>query len=54
MTSLRGHHLERPDATIHFWTAGSEAAPTVLFLHGATLDHCAQSVGIETWHDILS
>jgi pimeloyl-ACP methyl ester carboxylesterase len=41
MTALRGHHLERPDATIHFWTAGSEAAQTVLFLHGATLDHHA-------------
>jgi pimeloyl-ACP methyl ester carboxylesterase len=33
--------LIRPDATIHYRVHGPERAPTVLFLHGATLDHHA-------------
>jgi 3-oxoadipate enol-lactonase len=38
MTPLRGHHLVRPDSTIRYWIGGCEGA-TVVFLHGATLDH---------------
>ena len=38
MTPLRGHHLERPDSTIRYWSGGARGA-TVVFLHGATLDH---------------
>ena len=41
MNALQPHQLERPDATIHFWTGGPPDAPTVLLLHGATLDHHA-------------
>src|SRR6478672_11288597 len=33
--------LIRPDATIAYWLSGSPQAPTVLLLHGATLDHDA-------------
>jgi 3-oxoadipate enol-lactonase len=44
MTQLHSHDLARPDATIRYWTGGAAAAtPTVVFLHGATLDHRA-------WH----
>lgn len=32
------HELIRPDARIRYRTSGPEAAPTVLFLHGSTLD----------------
>jgi 3-oxoadipate enol-lactonase len=39
MTPLSGHVIERLDATIHYWTAGSDADPVIVFLHGATLDH---------------
>jgi hypothetical protein len=42
MTPLRGHDLERPDAMISFRIAGSEAIPTVVFPHGATLGHRAR------------
>lgn len=31
--------LRRPDVTLHYWDAGPRRAPTVLLLHGATLDH---------------
>jgi 3-oxoadipate enol-lactonase len=33
--------LVRPDATIAYWLSGSPQAPTVLLLHGATVDHHA-------------
>jgi 3-oxoadipate enol-lactonase len=33
--------LRRPDATIHYRVHGPKRAPTVLFLHGATLDRHA-------------
>jgi len=33
--------LVRPDATIRYWVNGPERAPTVLLLHGATVDHHA-------------
>ena len=35
------YELERPDARIQYWVQGVEDAPTVVFLHGATLDHHA-------------
>jgi 3-oxoadipate enol-lactonase len=41
MTPLYSHNLARPDATIRYWTGGTEDARTILFLHGATLDHRA-------------
>ncbi len=43
MSPHRGPDLARPDATIRYWTTGPDTAPTVVFLHGATLDHHA-------WH----
>jgi 3-oxoadipate enol-lactonase len=39
MPRTRRHHLDRPDATIAYWTAGTPTDPTVVLLHGATLDH---------------
>jgi 3-oxoadipate enol-lactonase len=41
MTPLHQHDLVRPDATIRYWTGGRDGAPTVVLLHGATLDHHA-------------
>lgn len=41
MNRLSEHVLTRPDATLRYWTSGSPAAPVILFLHGATLDHRA-------------
>jgi pimeloyl-ACP methyl ester carboxylesterase len=38
MTPLRGHHLVRPGSTIRYWSGGA-GSTTVVFLHGATLDH---------------
>lgn len=39
MAPLAGHELARPDATIFYWTGGPADAPTIVLLHGATLDH---------------
>ena len=39
--------LERPDARIQYWVQGVEGAPTVVFLHGATLDHHAWDQQVE-------
>ena len=33
--------LRRPDATIRYWTDGPDTAPSLVLLHGATLDHHA-------------
>ena len=41
------YELERPDARIQFWVQGGEGAPTVVFLHGATLDHHAWDPQVE-------
>lgn len=38
---MNEHELVRPDATIHYWTCGPDSAPTLVLLHGATLDHHA-------------
>jgi len=43
MTQLHSHDLARPGATIRYWIGGPDNAATVVFLHGATLDHRA-------WH----
>lgn len=51
MTRLSGHVLTRPDATIHYWTSGPPAAPIVLFLHGATLDHRAWAPQLASLQD---
>ncbi|HXV92152.1 MAG TPA: alpha/beta hydrolase [Pseudonocardia sp.] len=41
MSTLSPHELARPDATIRYWTGGPVGAPTLVLLHGATLDHRA-------------
>src|SRR6476660_3794723 len=41
------YELERPDARIQYWVQGVEGAPTVVFLHGATLDHHAWDQQVE-------
>lgn len=33
------HVLQRAGSNIHYWTAGPEDGPLVVFTHGATLDH---------------
>jgi pimeloyl-ACP methyl ester carboxylesterase len=38
MTPLSRHDLVRPDSTIRYWSGGATGT-TVVFLHGATLDH---------------
>jgi len=38
---MQRHELSRDDATIHYWTGGSGVGPTLVLLHGATLDHDA-------------
>ncbi|MBA3905137.1 MAG: alpha/beta fold hydrolase [Pseudonocardiales bacterium] len=38
---VRTDELKRPGACIRYWVQGVEDAPTVVFLHGATLDHHA-------------
>ena len=42
MIHASSHQLVRPDATIQYWVSGPDAhgpVPTVVLLHGATLDH---------------
>jgi pimeloyl-ACP methyl ester carboxylesterase len=51
--------LERSGARLHYWLTGVEAAPLVVFTHGATLDHhmfdtqvnplCAAGYRVLTW-----
>ena len=38
---MNQRELIRPDATIRYWTGGPDTAPTLMLLHGATLDHQA-------------
>ncbi len=38
---MNQRELIRPDATIRYWTGGPDAAPAIVLLHGATLDHRA-------------
>jgi 3-oxoadipate enol-lactonase len=44
---VRTDELERPGAGIRYWVQGVEDAPTVVFLHGATLDHHAWDPQVE-------
>jgi 3-oxoadipate enol-lactonase len=46
-TALSEHVLARPDALLHYWTAGPSDAPVVVLLHGATLDHRAWAPQID-------
>ena len=57
MTPLIAHELARPDATIRYRASPepvSSSAPTLVLLHGATLDHRAWDVQVaalqESWH----
>ena len=51
MTALHPHELVRPDATIRYWTGGPVDGPTVVLLHGATLDHRAWAPQVATLQD---
>ncbi|MDT0349770.1 alpha/beta fold hydrolase [Pseudonocardia charpentierae] len=51
MTALESHQLERPDATIHYWSGGRLDATTIVLLHGATLDHHAWDPQVDALHD---
>jgi 3-oxoadipate enol-lactonase len=51
VTLLGPHDLVRPDATIRYWTGGRPGAPTVVLLHGATLDHRAWAPQLEALED---
>jgi pimeloyl-ACP methyl ester carboxylesterase len=43
MNMVRPHELVRADTTVRYWIQGVEDSPTLVFLHGATLDH-------RSWH----
>jgi 3-oxoadipate enol-lactonase len=45
---VRQHELIRPDATIQYWVQGPDRAPTLVFLHGATLDHHSWDAQVAT------
>lgn len=36
---LEKHTLEREDTMLHYWLAGAEDAPLIVFTHGAMMDH---------------
>ena len=46
-TDTERRELIRPGATIAYWVSGSERAPVVLLLHGATLDHRAWDAQVD-------
>jgi 3-oxoadipate enol-lactonase len=50
-TTLQPYELERPDATIRYWHGGTAGAPTVVLLHGATLDHHAWDPQVDALRD---
>ena len=50
MSTLHPHDLERPGGTTRYWTGGT-TGPTVVFLHGATLDHRAWEPQVEALAD---
>jgi pimeloyl-ACP methyl ester carboxylesterase len=47
VTFLIRHELVRPDTTIRYWIGGHEAGPSLVFLHGATLDHRAWQAQVD-------
>jgi 3-oxoadipate enol-lactonase len=54
MTALSPHALERPDATLRYWISQPSvpsANPTLVLLHGATLDHHAWAPQVAALRD---
>jgi len=51
VTILDPYDLVRPDATLRYWAGGSAGGPTVVLLHGATLDHRAWAPQVEALQD---
>src|SRR4051795_8378092 len=54
MTALSPHALERPDATVRYWISqpsAPSASPTLVLLHGATLDHHAWAPQVAALRD---
>ena len=51
MSELNPHELVRPDAILRYWTGGAASGPTVVLLHGATLDHRAWSPQVDALRD---
>ncbi len=54
MTLRSSHVLDRPDATLRYWTsrpAAPTTRPTVVLLHGATLDHHAWAPQVAALQD---
>jgi pimeloyl-ACP methyl ester carboxylesterase len=47
MTFVDRYDLVRPDATLRYWIGGAAGGPTVVLLHGATLDHRAWAPQVE-------
>jgi 3-oxoadipate enol-lactonase len=43
--------LGRSGCTIHFWLGGREDAPLLVFLHGATMDHCMFDAQVQAFAD---
>jgi len=50
MSRLHSHDLVRPDGTMRYWM-GRTPGPTVVMLHGATLDHRAWAPQTEALRD---
>ena len=44
---MNERELIRPDATIRYWTSGPDTSPTLVLLHGATLDHHAWDTQVD-------
>jgi pimeloyl-ACP methyl ester carboxylesterase len=54
ITTSTVHELDRPDAIIRYWLSGSPGSssqPTVVLLHGATLDHRAWDRQVDALRD---
>src|SRR3954453_2331196 len=54
MTVLSPHALDRPDATLRYWIsrpAAPTTTPTLVLLHGATLDHHAWAPQVAALQD---
>jgi pimeloyl-ACP methyl ester carboxylesterase len=49
--AMQRRELIRDEATIRYWTGGPELAPTLVLLHGATLDHHAWNPQVDALKD---